>query len=257
MFCTIMIRLRIDKAATFLPISLSKGTLGQRLQKAKELNLQFYDNLQDEFVKREIKPSAFKRVLQETSGAKIGLDILEADTAKGSQSTMNARIMSNAKIKGFAFYLPINFFTGKIPKNAQFSFLPETQKFFNLILNPKFLTREVALNNKNPYQLKEAHEFYSKNMEGLNVLKKEDLHKFLQNKKNEEKINLLQYLRYSLFNEKTVKQAAHDIDKHIEKAEHLKFANKNYDLAPCSYDEKLAMLNETLTKTLKEARIKK
>ena len=94
-------------------------------------------------------------------------------------------------------------------------------------------------------------------MEGLNVLKKEDLHKFLQDKKNDEKINILQYLRYSLFNEKTVKQAAHDIDKHIEKAEHLKFANKNYDLAPCSYDEKLALLNETLTKTLKEARIKK
>lgn len=251
-----MIRLHIDKATTFLPLSLAKGTLQQRLQKAKELNLKFYDDLQYEYVKREVKPSAFKRVLKETAGSKIRIDLFDMTSAEFSKAAMAIRILANEKIKGFSFYLPFNPVTGKIPQKAQFTFLTETQKFFNAILNPKFLTRKIAVINKHPDPSKKALAFYSQKLEGSAVLKKEDLQEFLLDKKADEKINILQILRYALIEEKALQQAAYDIDKHIEKKEHLKFVNKNYDLTPCRYDEKLALLNETLAKTIKEARAK-
>ena len=256
MFYTTMIRLRIDRATTFLPLSLAKGTLQQRLQRAKVLNLKFYDDLQDEFVKREVKPSAFRRVLKETADNKISVNVFDMNTVKLPKVAMALNIRANQKVKGFSFYLPFSFVNGKIPKKAQFSFLPETQKFFNSILNPKFLTRKLAVVNHNPEQMQEVLEFYTKNIEGSGVLKKEALHKFLKDKKNDEKINLLQLLRYTLIDEKAVQQAAYSMDRHIEKAENLKFANKSYDLTPYQYDEKLALLYETLAKTIKDARAK-
>ena len=49
-----MMNIKIDGKKMFMPLKKAKGTTEQRLQRARELNLQFYDNLQKEFVDRKL-----------------------------------------------------------------------------------------------------------------------------------------------------------------------------------------------------------
>ena len=246
-------KFNINKSKVFLPLAISKGTTEQRLQKARLLNLRFYDNLQDEFVNREIKQSVFKRILKETSGLKPGVEIFESDNPK--MASMTPLIGAGRKVRGYAFYLPLTYWYGNIQQSSAQLFLKTTQKFFNEIFNPKFLTRRLSMFNRG-YNAERAESFYSEHIAGKQVLRAENLDKFLSGKNADEKINTLQFLRYSLLDEKNIHQAEHGIDKHIEKAEHLKFQNKNYDLSEYHYDEKLALLNEKLGKVIQDERQK-
>ena len=248
-----MMKLSINKSKVFLPLTISKGTTEQRLQKARLLNLRFYDNLQDEFVNREIKQSVFKRILKETSGFKPGVEIFESDNPK--KANMAPLIGAGRKVRGYSFFLPVTYWYSTIHKSTAKLFLEATQKFFNGTFNPKFLTRKITMFNKN-YNLKEVQKFYMDNIAEKQTLNEENLDMYLHGKKAEEKINTLQFFRYSLLDEKNIHQAEHGIDKHIEKAEHLKFQNKNYDLSEYHYDEKLALLNEKLGKVIQGERQK-
>ncbi len=248
-----MMKLSINKSKAFLPLSMSKGTTEQRLQKARLLNLRFYDNLLDKFDNREVKPSVFKRVLKETSGTKPGVEIFDS---KDSRKAFLTPILGSVrKIRGYALYLPLTIWDGNIRQSSTRLFLKETQRFFNEMCKPKFLTRNIAMFNKH-YNVREAQEFYSKNIEGKQVLTAEKLDEFLKDKKADEKINTLQFLRYTLQGDKNVSQAQYGIDKHIEKAEHLQFPNKSYDLSEYQYDEKLNLLNQRLKEVIQIQRKK-
>ena len=250
-FINSMVKLSINKSKVFLPLSMSKGTTEQRLQKARLLNLRFYDNLQDKFVNREIKQSVFKRILKETSGFKPGIEIFESGSPK--KAKMTPLLGAQNKIRGYAFALPVTYWFENIHKSSAQLFLKTTQRFFNEIFNPKFLARKIIMNNKG-YNTKEAGEFYMNNIAEKQTLNPKNLDKYLQMKKAEEKINILQFFRYSLLDERNVHQAEHGIDKHIEKADHLKFQNKNYDLSEYHYDEKLALLNKKLGEIIQSER---
>ena len=71
---------KINHAKNFLPLNIAKGTVEQRMQKARLMNLRFFDNLQDVILKREIKPTAFSRTLKETTKAPIKIEIINPNT---------------------------------------------------------------------------------------------------------------------------------------------------------------------------------
>ena len=246
-----MMKLSINKSKTFLPLSMSKGTTEQRLQKARLLNLRFYDNLKDEFVDREVKPSVFKRVLKDTAGAKLGVEMFASQNP--NTTSVTPLLGAKSKIRGYAFYIPQMYWTGNIRQSHELSFLKDTQRFFNDICNPKFLARKIALINKSK-DTQAVQEFYSQNVAEKQVLKEENLDKLLKDKNSSEKIDILQYLRYTLLGDKNTHQAEYKIDKHIEKAENLRFPNKNYDLSDYNYDEKMMILNQKLAKVIQDAR---
>ena len=155
-----MIKLRIDKTKTFLPLGLSKGTVQERLQNATAMNLAFYKSLKDEFVNREVRPAVFKRVLQKSTGTKIGIDIIQPLDYNTTKLGLNLR---NGKIKGYVLSLPCNILNGNVLQRYQRVFLLETQNFFNEICNPKFLTRKISVFNKIS-SAGEVNDFYMKNL---------------------------------------------------------------------------------------------
>ncbi len=246
-----MIKFRIDKAKTFLPQSIAKGTTEERLQKARLFNIRFYQNLQDSFNERVVKDSAFKRVLQETCLAKIPIRIAPSEGPNASATThfLGAR----NTFKGYVIFLPFAPYTKTIKQSSAGIFLNETQKFFNEIFNPKFLRRKVS--NTNKFTLhNDASRFYSSNIKGTQEFTASKLEDYLKDKTINEQINFLQMFRYELLAERNAEKAKFQIDKQIEKFEHLQFGYKDYDLQKFHYDEKLAILNEKLKAVLKTAR---
>ena len=247
------LRLRIDRQKTFLPLTISKGTTEQRLQKARLVNLKFFDSLQDKFVGREVKPYTFKRTLAAATSKKIRVELFKSEKPK--ETRLTPFVPSLNKIKGFALYLPHTYVNESIHKSSQKLFLNETQNFFDKIFNPKFLTREITLFNKK-INVKEAAKFYDENIFGKQQLQPEMLDEYLSKKTRREQINILQYFRYTLLGEKNIHQAEAQIDRHIEKADNLQFPNKNYDLSKYYYDEKLDLLNKKLLELIQEERQK-
>lgn len=240
----------INKIRTFLPLSVSKGTTEQRLQKARDFNLKFFKDLQYEIENREIKPAAFKRTLKENSSPEIGIKLLESTD---SNIRLSSSTTTKCKINGYSFYFPLTFFSKNIRQSMEQSFLAETQSFFNHIFNPKFLTREISIINKG-YHTEQLRPFYAENITGTKVLKKEVLNDLLKGKKPAERIDYLQALRYKLLDEMNTRKAEFQIDKLIEKFENIKFLNKNYDLTPYRYEEKMTLLNTRLKQSIQEAR---
>lgn len=246
-----MTNFTINKIRTSLPLSVLKGTQQERLQKAVSLNLQFYKNLHDKFVEREVKTSKFKTALKETAGGKIGVEVLNAEDS--FHSRLSLLLGAKKKIRGYVLYLPHNIWGECIRQSLAQNFLKITQSFFNEICNPKFLARNIHINN-HIQDSKEVWDFYSQNIAGKNVLTKESLDNFLQNKKADDKINILQFFRYNLLSERNVKQAEPQIDAQIEKLDNITYVNKKYDSKDFGFEEKLALLCENLKKVLQAER---
>lgn len=247
-----MSKFRIDKAKTFLPQSIAKGSTETRLQKARLFNIRFYQNLQDYFEKREVKDTIFKRTLQETCGTKVALQIFPSAT---QNSTMMGHTLTSKSIfKGYTLLLPFASFSRNIRQSTAGIFLSETQRLFNEAFNPKFFTRKLIIANQFQHLGDNTKKFYDSYLKGTQTLTKADLNEFLKDRPIKEQINFLQMFRYDVMSEKNIEQAKYQIDKQIEKFEHLQFGYKDYNLEKFHYDEKLAILNEKLKSVLQTAR---
>ena len=247
-----MTKFTINKIRTSLPLSAIKGTQQERMQKAIGLNLQFYEKLHDKFVEREVKTSRFKTTLKDTAGGQIGVEVFNTEP---NSSKLSLLIGAKNKIRGFGLYLPHNIWGECIRQSSAKNFLKITQSFFNEICNPKFLARNIYINN----HIKDTNavsDFYAQNISGKNVLTKESLENFLQNRKADDKINILQFFRYNLFSERNTKQAEPQIDKQFEKLDNITYVNKKYDLKDFSFDEKLALLCDQLKSVIQAERQK-
>ena len=82
----------------------SKGTVEQRLQKARLLNLRFYDNLQDSIINNEIAPKTFANVFKRTLGAKIGLNIFNSNNNKDYRTLPN--FDEKGRSQGYSIFMP-------------------------------------------------------------------------------------------------------------------------------------------------------
>lgn len=250
-----MMKLKIDSAKTFLPISISKGSVTQRMQKARVLNIRFYENLQDKIRNNEVSPRTFIKTLRQTLGANLGIDIAPVGYIK--DSFMSYHFDSKAINKGYILGFPLAFYTGKVHKNFAKTFLHETQNMLNEAFNPKILQRYITLINKG-YDIKSLTNFYKDNISQTSVLTSEALDKFLVNKKDTEKIDSLQFMRYKLLSEKNTAQASHQIDNKIQQYNNLKYdyPDDYYDITKYHFDEKFKLLETKLADIIKIARSK-
>lgn len=246
--------LKINRPRTFLPLSISRGTVEERLENAKLLNLKFYKNMAYDFKNREIKPATIKRDLKETAGGKINIQT-NPDDINPNWKMSSSYWGLTSKISGFSFIFPVNYNSKMFEQRNVPQLLTFTQNFFNNIFNPKFLTRKVAMTNKKQ-NLAGTEKFFTNNVSGTSTHLglSEKLDKLLLDKNYSEKINTLQSLRYDLISEKNTKSAQYQIDKQIEKTEHLQFVDRDYDMNKYNYDEKLQILNEKLAVVLQKTR---
>lgn len=247
-----MIKLKIDKKATFLPLAKSKGSTSERLSKAREANVQFLKNLKYDFVEREVKPAVFKRTLKGLVG-KIGIKIEPVETPQ--EAYMHLHLDSRKTSKGYILGLPQGYWSNKIKQSHMPICLKQTQKIFNNIYNPKFLKREFAILNKSK-DLESIKNFKERNIDGTSILKEKDLNEFLENKPVDEQINVLQFMRYNVLAEQNGKIAEKQVDNELKKSENIRSFGKNYDLSEFKYDDKMQILNKKLATIIGDERKK-
>lgn len=248
--------IKINYAKTCLPLSITKGNVEQRMQKARLCNLKFYDELQSCIKDDKIDPKAFARKLQKVAGRKFGIDILPAlDKSKISMAYNLSATPQKTEHKGYALTLPMVFLNEKIHKSYAPIFLKETQNLFNELFNPKIHSRFMTLFKKG-YNIKSIIEFYESNLTKKETLTPENLEKFLEGKSAQEKIETLQYCRNKLMSEKNTAQASSGIDKRIERHNNLQYIRPEefYSLDKYKYDEKISILNNKLTEIVQNER---
>lgn len=252
-----MIKFRIDYPKTHVPLSMAKGSTEQRLHLARLMNLRFYDNLQDYIKNKEVKPGTFKKVLRDTVGYPIRIDIAESLNPKSGE--MHHVLVSNKGIsRGYSIALPMTDYYKNIHQSTSLIFLQETQKFFEEILNPKFFKRFLTLLAKG-YDMKSLTEFYQKNIQGTQKLTAKSLDRFLQNKPASQQIDTLQFFRYQLMKEQNNCAGIKGIEGRIAKYQGLKYQHSAdfYSFKDHDFDEKFALLESRLKHLISSERAKK
>lgn len=236
-----------------LPISILRGNVSQRMQKARLFNLKFYDNLQNHIRNNEIAPKTFIKALRDTAGAKLGVFISSVESK--DEAYCAYCINEKATVKGFALGLPLAFYTDKIHKNSAQTFLNQTQNLFNEVFNPKILQRFVTLLNKH-HNIKSILEFYKENVSQTARLTPESLDSFLEGKKNQEVIDTLQYMRYKLLSEKNTVKAKYQIDRKIERHNNLHYVmdEDHYSLEKYQFDNKFKLLEAKIEQAINSER---
>ena len=248
-----MIKLRVDKKASFLPTKLSRGTTPQRLEKSIELNSKILKSLKYDFVDRKIKPATLKKTIKSVIGKNINLKINAVNNPKDANLTHYA---TSSKVnKGYILNLPQNSWDNMIEQSHLGVVMKQLQKLCNKLYNPKFTVREFKL-FRNESIMKESREFFTENVSEKQVLNAKKLDKFLNEKTPNEQIDILQIMRYNVMSEQNNHMAEPIIDKQIAKIENMHIQGKNYDLSEYKYDEKLDILNKKLAQVIKDERTK-
>ena len=237
-----MLKITLNHAKTHLPLKKAAGSYEQRLQKAVELNEKFYSALKKQFPSGDVPPRTFGKILKETTNSPIKIDIIDSNNiVKGGKAGLS--ISENMEANGYLVFLPFSRFSGKISMANYRTFLKTSQQFFDQILNPKYLKRQIAvLSGGSNFQ--ELSEFYIKNIEGNTVLTKKALNQYLKGKSAKEKINLLQNFRYIL------KIQEHESKMDILAEKGSKKLQENH------VPEKIKIIEETLAKTISQERAK-
>lgn len=248
-----MIKIRVDKKASFLPIKLSRGTTPQRLESSIELNSKILKSLKYDFVDRKIKPATLKKTIKSVIGKNINLKIHAVDNPK--EANLTHYVNSSKVNKGYILNLPQNSWDNMIEQSHLGVVMKQVQKLCNKLYNPKFTVRELKL-FKNESIMEETGKFFADNVTEKQVLKTKKLDKFLKGKTPNEQIDVLQVMRYNVLTEKNNHVAEPIIDRQIAKLENMHIQGKNYDLSEYKFDEKMQILNKKLAQVIQDERTK-
>ena len=244
--------MRINKKATFLPLSKIQGNTQKRLEQSVDKTLKFYKYLKYETIDGKIGATGFKNALWQAAEGKPTLSIW------GDVKRTTIKIGHSAGSRGSSGYtmiFPQDFLTNKkfvLATKAQ-SFLKEALDFFIEISNPKFHKRETKIMDNNKL-MTDFYSFYNSNVSGEKKLQPQKLEHFLSKLNVVDKINVLQTLRYKLISEKCIKEAEPTLDNAVSKALKIKFIDKNYDMKKFAYDEKLGIISSKLNETIANVR---
>lgn len=252
-------KVSLDSKKMFLPLKKVKGTAQQRMQKARNLNLAFYEALLPQFVDRKITPAKFKTTISKTAGKafNIGIENSLTSALPAFSYTLSGKGKKGAAIDGYLFSIPkTGMFEETISKGSAANFLKVTQRLFNEITNPKFLKRALSIDAKSRGCSKQLA-FYEENITGKNSLQEKLLDKLLKSTPEKIKIDVLQLFRYKLMSEHNIRLIKPQLDKMTAKADNITFVNKNYDLSGYKFEEKMNLLNRKLAELLSIERAKK
>lgn len=249
---------KINHALTHLPLEQAKGSAQQRLDKVAKTSRNFMGNIEalyDSF--GNITPKTYKQVLTQTAKApNIQVEIGENPGLKTGKLTYTIGYDNNS-IKGYTLFVP----TGEscytecstIPKTAAPVFMKLAYSFYNKIFNPKVIQRAFAMNK---YDSKTISEFYNKNIEGLNKFTKEELHKFLENRPSQEKIDILQFFRYNMTEQLNANRMANECKARFDRKFRTKTINRfpAFKIKEHCFPAKIKLVEAELAQTLKEER---
>ncbi len=247
---------KINHAKTHLPRLIASGTTEQRLQKARLLNLDFFEQMMRANDGADVTPRTFSSFIKKASSSSINVSVRHL--YEGENPNVKYSLNTNLVCKGYNLAIPFKNFEKKIAMSSAPVFLNETQRIFNAIFNPKFIARVMKMASKYK-DVDSSMDFFTKNISNVNELKPKALDDFLKEKTLDMQIDALQFMRYELLDEQNVFRAKRQIDRRIEKYNNLKFQRPEgyYDFAEHKYEEKLQILNQKLKALLDEARGRK
>lgn len=253
-----MIKLTVNHAKSHLPLRKAKGSPQDRLQKAIQMNEQFFENIKDCFQEGDVHPKTYAKILKMAAGAPIKIEIAKSNNrnlTQGGRTCINFNELGQQI--GYMIFLPFNAWSNKISKMSTLTFMHENLHFFERILNPKYTARDIAIINKG-YDARSIKEFYDNNLYIRKELKKKDLNSFLKGKSLDEAIDSLQELRYNLKMElnahKYTKSDQRKIENHY--CNTISYREKLVNYSDYQFPQKIKMLEEKLASVLQKARAK-
>ncbi len=200
-----MINLRINRAKTQLPLKIAKGTAQERINKAKKYTADFFENLTKETGLEDVTYAKFSTILKKTAGGKIGTKVEPNELYyKLSDRVANCYNQNGEQI-GYCLFLRPKIIDGykignKIKKIYVRNYIHQVYNFFYAIFNPKLNQRTNKIINS--YETSSLADLCNENIFGKKPLEKSLLQQMLKGRKNNEKIDILQYLRYRIISEK-------------------------------------------------------
>lgn len=256
----INVNLKINHAMSHLPLKVAKGTAKQRLDKAISASDEFFGNVKSLYLKYgDITPELFAKTLRHTAKTKdIQVFTEELPGLKNSRLSYNLNV-ENSTHEGYVLFLPTAKYSdrytreGGIPKTTTPSFMKTVFSFMNKIFNPKVAKRELTVNK---YDYTTFKDFYQHSITGTNNFTQKELSQILKGRPAQEKIDLLQFFRYSmteqLHGNRMANKCKTDMDRKFrtETQERVpKFKIKAFD-----FPNKIKLVEAELAKILKQER---
>lgn len=249
--------IKVNKKTTFLPIKRldpTKRTTTGRLELAREMNDKLLDSVMKNMNERkEVPILKFFDLIQKITGKRI--KISGSGTKYDSKGTLfHLNLGFSGKQSGYQFDFPMQLWDRglSMPKLRQTFKL--SQELFTEIINPKFYTRDLAIRKKTlPVN---SWNFLNRKLDTRNKLTKEELQEFLKSQSLEKRINTLQFFRYELLKSQNTDTFDKYLMKKLNKDPRFdgKFSKSSISDNRHHYQNKIAMLNEELGKTLQQAR---
>ena len=101
----------------FMPLKKVKGTTEQRLQQARELNVEFYKNLQKNFVDNKVSPAKFKASISKTIGRALSINMANPAESALPIFSHGAGKYNKATVDTYVFSIPrVSYFDDSIKK---------------------------------------------------------------------------------------------------------------------------------------------
>ena len=248
-----MIKLTINNATTHLPLKKAKGTFATRNKKAAELTDQFFDNIKSSFGYGNISLNIFTQILKKYTPKNIKIEFLELPSK--TPSKLSLHINNNGKINGYLLFLPLEK-TNQISKTQVGNIMQSVLELFTRILNPKYNkcgidTINKNLNNSQITQL--LNTIYSSKM-----LTDTDLDKSLIGKSAQEKIDILQTIRYNTKLKLNKYKKGNKYQKEIEKLYRYKNMTKSEPVKYTQFQlpQKIKLIEKKLAEIIKAERAK-
>ena len=246
-----MIKFPINHSTTHYPLKVLSGNEAQRLEFARKLNQEFYDGLKTYGATgTRLTFNRFINELKKVIKSSIHIEFIPEEI-KTCKNGLGFYFGEKGTHEGYNLIVPLIYDTRDVKISAAPLFLKHTQELFNMICNPKFVKRELKL-FLNP-KSEDAVTFFKNYISGTKQLNEKDLRKFLKGMKPQEKIDILQMLRYSLKNEKNTYLSRSSGGVLNSSNQTVVIKKPETDL---NYDEKLDILNKQLLKILQKERKK-
>lgn len=251
----------ISKLAKF-PLEYSKGTVSERISLAKKLNAEFFEKISKKFKSGEVSFDTFQRTLKETIPVKSSVKVKKTETGLDCYGYTSFKSKHNnskykLNINSWEIHLPENK-NGKISLDAIDTCLHETYHYFSQMAAPKEPRRIAKLLETGTYdRFSKVYSllFYS-DFPFDRVVLGETLDRTLAKLNIEEKIDFLQYCRYSLGNEANAFAEGKKYSDLAEKlfGDKLSIQIKERDTKSFNFDMKLELLNNKLSQIMKKYR---
>lgn len=234
-------------SAVRLPYKFSSGSINVKQRKADAMVNKLYKTLVGRFDHGEMKISELKNCINEVLPKKVRILVLDTDI-EGADGFSDVLYSKNNKIYAITLEMPTENQAVKIKDIP--TILHEFQHLSDQLFHPKILARgqNLTSNNKMTSKYNELYDsiYEIEDFEGKrdkqDILKqiKYDILKFFKGMKNNDKINYLQDIRYSLITENNAYYTQRKYAKKLKK--------KHFDINPHDLDKmnNSIMLNEKI-----------